>query len=57
MLFAARVLGFHAWALSAAAIFAGHDVGFSDDDKQAGEYVRGEDEPGSTLKGVGLRLL
>ena len=57
MLFPARVLGFHAWALSAAAIFAGHDVGFGDDDEQAGEYVGGEDEPGSTLGGVGLKLV
>ena len=51
MLFAVRVLGFHAWAFSAAATIV-----FSHDDEQAGEYVRGEDEPGSTLGGVELRL-
>ena len=56
MLFASRVLGFHAWALLAAAIFAGHDVGFGNDDKQAGEFVSGEDELGSTPRSVGLRL-
>ena len=56
MLFASRVLGFHAWALLAAAIFAGHDVEFSDHDEQAGEFVSSEDELGSTPRGVGLRL-